>query len=511
MTPLLFCLLAFGAGTCNLDYQDWPNTNLGTYIDCVSGAADGLCIQAEAGPNQESPLGVQVVLEGQGIVSQDPGAVSYSWTQIDNGAPAVTLSDSTIANPSFTATAVGTYRFQLETEWHCRIHTDTVDITVLPAAVPTELEATIVATVDCQPVQVTAPEGDDRLFVVTKPGIINIIEGGDLLDTPFLDIQDLVTGACDGGSEQGLLGMAFDPDYETNGVFYLNYTGSVDGQGGSSGDTRIVAYQVSADPNIADATSASHLLTIAQPYTNHNGGQILFGPDNMLYISTGDGGSGGDPHNYGQNINVLLGKMLRYQTNGLNPLTIPADNPFVGVAGDDAIWAYGLRNPWRFSFDRQTGDMWIGDVGQANWEEINFQPANSSGGENYGWRLKEGDHCYNPANNCDPGGLTDPVFEVSHSAGWFSIIGGFVYRGDQIPGLKGYYLFTDWLNSQNDQGYTVIYDDEGSWASATLNIYDGPSRLWQNVVAFGEDGHGELYICASNGAIIKITWVRATR
>lgn len=511
MHLILVLFTAFGGGTCNMEYNGWPTTSLATYIECISGGADGLCVEAEAGPGMETPVDQPVTLDGSVIVSQNEGDAIFSWTQLDTGAPMVTLSDASIAKPSFTPTEVGTYSFELQVEWNCRVHTDTVIINVIQQLVPTELSAELFVTTPCQPVQVTSPAGDGRQFIVTKPGVIHVVEGGSLLAQPFLDISDIVSGNCEGSNEQGLLGMAFDPDYGTNGIFYVNYTGTFAGQGGSDDDTRIVAYEVSADPNVADQTSATHLLTIDQPATNHNGGQILFGPDNMLYISTGDGGSAGDPWNNAQNPDVLLGKMLRYQTNGLNPLSIPANNPFVGIQGNDAIWAYGLRNPWRFSFDRQTGDMWIGDVGQNAWEELNFQPANSTGGENYGWRLKEGDHCFNPVIDCDPGGLTDPVFEVSHGDNWFSIIGGFVYRGTAIPGLTGYYLFTDWLNSSQNQGYSLLYDNGGVWTEQKINIFNGNNRLFQNVVAFGEDSAGELYICTAGGPIFKITGVRATR
>jgi hypothetical protein len=297
------------------------------------------------------------------------------------------------------------------------------------------------------PIFVTSPPGDlQRLFIVERPGRIVILINGQVLPDPFLDIVGRVLS----GGERGLLGLAFHPDYDNNGYFYVNYTNT-------SGNTVVSRFEISADPDLADSSSEYLLLTISQPYSNHNGGMIAFGPnDGYLYIGMGDGGSGGDPQNRAQNDGVLLGKMLRIDVDGSSPYGIPPDNPFAGP-GDplDEIWARGLRNPWRFSFDRQTGDIYIADVGhwrfsfdrqtgdiyiadvgQSQWEEIDYQPASGSGGENYGWRLMEGNHCYNPPVDCDPGGLTYPIYEYSHGGSPFrcSITGGYVYRGNAIPG-----------------------------------------------------------------------------
>ncbi|MEO8036020.1 MAG: PQQ-dependent sugar dehydrogenase, partial [Acidobacteriota bacterium] len=269
--------------------------------------------------------------------------------------------------------------------------------------------------------------GDSRLFITEQPGRILIYDGTALRPTPFLDIRSLVS--CCG--ERGLLSVAFHPHYRDNGFFFVDYTDS-------NGDTIVTRYRVSsADPDRADASSALRLLKIVQPFSNHNGGQLQFGPDGFLYLGMGDGGSGGDPQNNGQNLGSLLGKILRLDVDGGSPYAVPASNPFVSRAGArPEIWAYGLRNPWRFSFDRTSGDLWIADVGQDRWEEIDLQPAPSIGGENYGWRTTEARHCFNPSANCSTNGITFPVAEYSHGEGC-SITGGYRYRGARYPLLKG--------------------------------------------------------------------------
>ncbi len=254
------------------------------------------------------------------------------------------------------------------------------------------------------PVFIThAGDNSGRLFVLEQPGRIRVIKQGMLLSTPYLDITSLVLY----GGERGLLGLAFHPNYKQNGTFYVNYTRQTDGA------TVIARYRVSAtNPDLADSASATILMIIPQPYANHNGGCLQFGQDGYLYIGMGDGGSGGDPQNYAQNINSLLGKMLRIDVNNGNPYAIPPDNPYVNRDGADEIWALGLRNPWRFSFDRLTGDLYIADVGQNAWEEVNFQAANAQGGINYGWRCREGAHPYNSNPPCNDASflatLTDP-------------------------------------------------------------------------------------------------------
>jgi glucose/arabinose dehydrogenase len=368
---------------------------------------------------------------------------------------------------------------------------------VLPTASATELTTTRVASGLSSPVFVTSPSGDlERLFIVEQPGRIKILTGGEILPAPFLDIVDRVSF----GGERGLLGLAFHPDYDDNGYFYVNYTNN-------SGNTVISRFDVSADPDLADPSSEYVILTISQPYSNHNGGMIAFGPlDGYLYVGMGDGGSAGDPQNRAQNDGVLLGKLLRIDIDGGDPYAIPPDNPFAGP-GDplDEIWAKGVRNPWRFSFDKLTGDLYIGDVGQNIWEEIDFQPASSPGGENYGWRLMEGNHCYNPPDNCDPGGLTYPIHEYSHGGTPFrcSVTGGYVYRGGSIPDLQGAYFFADYCSNQI---WSFRYDGENvvGLTDRTSELAPGNGFSIDDISSFGEDAGGELYIVDLGGEVFKI-------
>ena len=359
------------------------------------------------------------------------------------------------------------------------------------------------------PVFVTAPSGDARLFIVEQGGTIRILENGSVLGTPFLDVSAELGGAIGGNDERGLLGLAFPPDFDQTGFFYVNYARLSD-------DHTIVArYKVSdGNPNLADTTdlnSPTVLLDLAQPFRNHNGGTLAFGPDGMLYIGLGDGGSAADPANRAQDDSTLLGKMLRIDVSGGlgSPYTIPPDNPFAGP-GDplDEIWAKGLRNPYRFSFDRQTGDLYIGDVGQSTIEEVDVQSASSTGGENYGWRLKEGTSCFNPDANCDPGGLTDPVHTYTHGGSPFrcSITGGSVYRGS-ITELRGHYLFADFCS---DQIWSFVWDGAGGvtdFQERTGELAPSVGSI-ENIAAFGEDGSGELYIVdrgsGTNGEIYRI-------
>ncbi|HEX3067971.1 MAG TPA: PQQ-dependent sugar dehydrogenase [Thermoanaerobaculia bacterium] len=337
-----------------------------------------------------------------------------------------------------------------------------------------------------QPVALTHA-GDTRLFITQQTGTIVIYDGTAIRATPFLDIRSLV---LDSG-ERGLLSVAFHPHYSENGLFFIYYTNK-------NGDNSIARYKVSAaDPNIADATSGTILLTIPHPnFANHNGGQLQFGPDGYLYIGTGDGGSGGDPNNNAQNIDQLLGKILRIDVDHGSPYSVPASNPFFlrpGPRGE--IWAYGLRNPWRFSFDRETGDLWIGDVGQDNYEEVDFQPATSIGGENYGWRRMEGFHCYNPATNCSDPSFTMPVIEYSHTSGACSISGGYRYRGTQIPAMRGAYLYGDYCSGT----ISIATQSGATWTPKTLFTTS------ISISSFGEDVAGELYVLdVAKGIVYKI-------
>ena len=333
------------------------------------------------------------------------------------------------------------------------------------------------------PVSITHA-GDARLFITLQRGQVVIWDRTTILPEPFLDIRDLVSN----GGERGLLSIAFHPRYAENGLFFVNYTNA-------GGHTVIARYQVSADPNRADHASARQLLTIEQPFSNHNGGQMQFGPDGYLYIGMGDGGSGGDPGNRAQSLNTLLGKMLRIDVDA-ETYVIPASNPFANdTSARPEIWATGLRNPWRFSFDRASGDLWIADVGQGDWEEVNFQPATSIGGENYGWRRMEGTHCFNPSNGCNTGDLVLPVIEYNHSGGACSVTGGYVYRGASSPRLQGMYIYGDYCN-----GRIWGATRNGTAAPTIRELLD--TQFF--ISTFGEDRNGELYVANHGGAVYRL-------
>ena len=357
----------------------------------------------------------------------------------------------------------------------------------------TSLTAVRVASGLSSPVYVTAAPGDTgRLFIVEQGGVIKILSGGAVLPTPFLDISSIVLS----GGERGLFSVAFHPDYDNNGYFFVNYTNN-------SGDTVIARYGVSAgDPNVANASSAVVLKTISQDFANHNGGQLQFGPDGYLYVGMGDGGSGNDPLNHAQDASSLLGKLLRLDVDS-PPDYIPVDNPYVGPGLPlDEIWAFGVRNPWRFSFDRLTGDLYIGDVGQSSLEEIDFQPADSIGGANYGWRCMEGTGCTGLTGcTCNDPSLTLPIKTYATGSDC-SITGGYVYRGCAIPDLAGSYFYSDYCSSFIR---TLRYV-----GGAVTDEHDRTAKLTptqgslSNVTSFGEDASGELYIVSHNGDIFKI-------
>jgi len=329
--------------------------------------------------------------------------------------------------------------------------------------------------------------GDSRIFITQQTGRIVIYDGTHVLPQPFLDVSSLIS-CCD---ERGLLSVAFHPHYRDNGLFFIDYTNT-------QGNTVIARYSVSSDPNRANAASAQILLTIQQPFANHNGGQLQFGPDGYLYIGMGDGGSGGDPGNRAQSLNTLLGKLLRIDVDNTTTYRVPPSNPFVNRSGAlPEIWAYGFRNPWRFSFDRETGDLWIGDVGQDLHEEVDLQSVTSIGGENYGWRLMEGLHCYNPSTNCNDGSLTLPIVEYSHGDGSCSITGGYRYRGTLSPRLLGVYFYGDFCTGKI---WGLSQTANGSFTSRLLI----DTALM--ITTFGEDANGELYVDDYvNGVVYAIT------
>lgn len=334
-----------------------------------------------------------------------------------------------------------------------------------------------------------ANDNSNRLFVVEQEGIISVFKNDASASSKktFLDIRDNVD---DSGNEEGLLGLAFHPQYKTNGYFYVNYTANHPDR------TVISRFKVSANADVADPDSEEILLTFSQPYSNHNGGQVSFGPDGYLYIAVGDGGSGGDPQGHGQNLRTLLATILRIdvnkQENG-NKYGIPADNPFSGNASGykEEIYAYGLRNPWRLSFDPVTKKLWTGDVGQNTYEEIDIIEK----GGNYGWNIMEGKHCYEPKKDCKERGLKLPIWEYPRSEG-VSITGGYVYRGPSLPGLTGKYIYAD-------------YGSGKIWALDATNLSNPANTLLTesdlNISSFGVDPKNELYICAFDGKIYTLT------
>jgi glucose/arabinose dehydrogenase len=372
-------------------------------------------------------------------------------------------------------------------------------ITVLPAAAqevilpdPSQYSLSEIASGFSYPLYLTnAGDGSNRLFVLEQTGKIILLVDGAVQNIPFLDISSLVSQEIRSSySERGLLGLAFHPNYTENGLFFVHYSDP-------NGDTVIARYQVSPDnPNTADPTSGTIIFTHPQPYRNHNGGQIEFGPDGYLYIALGDGGSQGDPENNAQNPTSLLGKILRIDVDSSSPYGIPADNPIATVNPNLApeVWAWGLRNPYRFSFDRATGDLYIADVGHDQWEEINFQEADSPGGQNYGWRVFEGAHPY--SDEADPGGTIPPIAEYNHSLGC-SVTGGYVYRGTALPALWGVYLYGDWCSGRI---WATYPDAQGAWQ--TLEFMSGTGMA---ISAFGEDENGELYVLDYGGRILKLT------
>lgn len=346
-----------------------------------------------------------------------------------------------------------------------------------PSPPPLSLSFTQVASGLTAPVAIShAGDGSDRLFVVEQGGQVRILTGGTLLPTPFIDIADRLIS----GGEQGLLGLAFPPGFAQKGYFYLHYSRQGDGA------TVLSRFFISADPNLALPASEEVLLTVPQPFANHNGGQLVFGPDGLLYLALGDGGSGGDPQGNGQNPASLLGKLLRLDVEGGTvPYGIPADNPFAGsLTVRREIWALGLRNPWRFSFDRLSGDLFVADVGQNAWEEVNHQSAGAAGGANYGWNILEGEVCFSPAVGCiPPAAAVAPVAVYDHTLGC-SVTGGHVYRGPQNPELQGRYLYGDFCSGR----IWSLRQLGGNWENQLLA--DTAFQL----SSFGEDENGRLYL-----------------
>ncbi|MCS6800589.1 MAG: PQQ-dependent sugar dehydrogenase [Dehalococcoidia bacterium] len=337
-----------------------------------------------------------------------------------------------------------------------------------------------------QPTDLAAPpDGSGRLFILERPGLIRVIANGQLLPTPFLDLRSLITAS---GQEQGLLGIAFHPGYAQNGRFFVFYTAR-------NGDNTVAEYRVGSDPARADPATGRVLLAIPDFAPNHNGGSLQFGPDGMLYIGTGDGGGAGDPQRTSQNVGSLLGKLLRIDVDRGTPYAIPPDNPYVGQPGArPEIWAIGLRNPWRFSFDRATGDLWIADVGQNALEEINFTPAGTPPPVNYGWSIMEGSQCFR-GTGCATASLAMPVAEYGRALGC-SVTGGYVYRGRAFPQLAGIYFYGDYCSGRI---WGLARESTGRWQAAEL-LVDPTLRI----SSFGEDAAGELYVLDLGGRVFQL-------
>ena len=385
-------------------------------------------------------------------------------------------------------------------------------ITIFSLLIGSEIAVLKVAKVPAKALYLTQPIGEeDRLFILNQKGKIFIIKNGKTLKNPFLDITDRVHGSLTPGSEEGLLGLAFHPRYKKNGFFYVNYV--------NKKDTSIVSrFSVTSNPDLADPSSEKVLLTVPQPFGNHNGGHLAFGPkDNMLYIAFGDGGKSGDPYNNSQDLNTFLGSILRIDVDNGEPYSIPKDNPFYNQKNKKGeIFCYGLRNPWRFSFDRVTSDLLIGDVGQNKWEEVNWNTWNDAKGANYGWRIMEADHCFNPEDFCDTTGLIMPVHEYPNNAAYMrilmgmdeseatgcSVTGGYVYRGNKNSSLWGTYIFGDYCTGRI-WAFKYKNGKISNFQNIRKKLKKNSKDLPLFIASFGEDNSGELYVVDYLGTIYK--------
>ena len=502
----MFWLLFYGLlgqSTCETPYELWPSpNNVVFYVDCLNNVPD--CPSAVAGNNQWALRNANITLDGSGS-SFGGGSGVYSWTQVDNGAPVVNVQQANTATPNFVPSQSGLYLFELVVQVSCRSAVDQVAVEVTNEGAPAAVNVTEVFFDSDRDWVLLTHAGDNRLFLVDRDGTIWIHENGSILATPFLDLSAMVTSS----TEEGLLGLAFHPDYANNGFFYVSLTAANAAcKTSANTESQIIGFQVSANPNVGDAASAMVLSTTCQPEHNHNGGHLAFGPEGYLHFGLGDGGTENfDNDHPSQDPTSVLGKVLRYQVNGLGPLTIPPSNPYVGNGGVlDEILHMGLRNPWRFSFDFFTGDMYLGDVGSASREEIDIAPA-GAGGLNFGWICREGtlNHSGTPPTACNnPSAFTDPIWEYDHSMGC-TVIGGHVYRGADIPEMRGFYLYTDWCGGLHD----LLRKENGVWVQYDLDVYlNGDVVQAFGNQSYGEDAQGSLYYCTGGGGVYKFESLR---
>jgi glucose/arabinose dehydrogenase len=465
---LLACCLALLAACGGGHDDDPPGATTGSLTVAIGGLPAGVAGAVTlSGPASYSKL----LTASTTLTDLAPGAYALSAASVAQGtgtlAPTPAMQQVQV-NAGATASASVTYA----------------------ATAPLALALQEVASGLSAPIFLTAPAGDSRLFILERPGRIRVVQNGNLLATSFLDISPLTSTS----GERGLLSMVFHPQYASNGYFFLYYTNL-------AGDIVIERRQVSAgNANVADPLSALTILAIPHPtFSNHYGGLLSFGPDGYLYAGTGDGGSAGDPSGNAQNTNVLLGKLLRLDVNAstvAQPYAIPADNPFAGTAGARAeIWAYGLRNPWRYAFDVPAQLLYLADVGQANWEEVDVRPVGQAG-NNYGWNSMEGAHCYN-SSSCNQAGLVLPAIEYGHdAAGACSITGGYVYRGTALPELTGQYLYSDYCS-----GWLKSFSYSNGTASA---VTDWGITNVGNILSFGQDAQNELYMLSGTGKVYRV-------
>ncbi|WP_332862824.1 PQQ-dependent sugar dehydrogenase [Janthinobacterium svalbardensis] len=468
LAMLLACCLALLAACGGGHHHPAPDAATGSLAVTISGLPAGMAgaVTVTGPASYSKTLTASTTLTGLA-----PGAYAISAASVAQGTQTLAptpVTQQVQVNAGATASAGVTY-------------TATAPLALALQEVASGLDA---------PIFLTAPPGDSRLFIVERPGRIRVLQNGNLLATPFLDISPLTTT----NGERGLLSLAFHPQYASNGYFFIYYTNL-------AGDIVIERRQVSAgNANVADPLSALTILTIPHPtFNNHYGGLLSFGPDGYLYAGTGDGGSAGDPPGNAQNTQVLLGKLLRLDVNAstvAQPYAIPPGNPFAGTPGGRAeIWAYGLRNPWRYAFDVPAQLLYIADVGQANWEEVDVRPVGQAG-NNYGWNIMEGLHCYNSAS-CNEAGLVLPAIEYGHdTAGGCSITGGYVYRGTALPELAGQYLYSDYCS-----GWLKSFSYSNGTASAVTDW--GISNVG-NILSFGQDAQNELYMLSGTGKVYRV-------